>query len=129
MITLPCAPQAPTRPENQVRFPEGTHAAVVAGVKYVAKVQKLVVEYQSPDGQFFIEDWLGFGSDAQSKRTFAYICRLHDLAGLPAPSSSGFDESALIGTPCQITLVQNGEYLNLADFPVAGFAPGEEEAF
>ena len=119
MITLPGTPQAQPRPKNQIRFSEGTHQVVVASVKFIAKVQKLVIEYQSEDGQFFVEDWLGFSSDAQSKRTFSYTCRLHELAGIDTPKGGAFEESALIGTVCQITLVRAGEYLNFADFPCA----------
>jgi len=125
MINFPGAPQGATRPENQTRFPEGTHPATLASVRFNAKVQKLIVEYQSTDGQFFYEDWLGFGSEAQSKRSYAYICRLHELAGLSAPQGGAFDEKALVaahqglGATMQITLVHDGEYLNLADFPCA----------
>jgi|GEM_PF-1373364 len=131
MINFPGAPQTPTRPENQVKFSEGTHAVTLASIRFNNKTGKLIVEYQSPDGQFFYEDWLGFSSDAQSKRTYAYVCRLHELAGLGAPHGGAFDEKALLaahqglGATMQIKLVSDGEYLNLADFPCA--LMGEDE--
>jgi hypothetical protein len=105
---------------QDTQLPAGTHAVKIAKVamRDTAKGEKLLVEYEAPGG--FFADWLGFGSPQQSKRTFAYICRLHELAGLPAPTGGSFDEKPLQGTPCQITIAMNDRgFPNLSDFPCA----------
>ena len=110
---------------NENALPEGTHRVTVKSIKLVhtksTAEPKLVVEYGNADGTF--ADFLGFGSPAQAKRTFAYTCRLHELAGLIPPKGSDFDETALLGIACQILLVTNDRgYIQLGDFPSAAMA-------
>lgn len=120
---------APAREENSAALTAGTHTVQLSDIKFVAKVGKIAVEYRDPIEGAVFTDWLGFNSDAQSKRSYAYTCRLHDLAGLPAPKGGAFDEAQLLkaheAVLMQITLVENDKgYLNMSDFPMLAGAAG-----
>jgi hypothetical protein len=105
--------------ESTQALPEGPHVVTIRKIKMVTTgsgEDKLVVEYENTTGDF--TDWLGFKSAAQGKRTYAYICRLHELAGADVPKGGKFDEAALVGTEVAINLIKNDAgYMNLADFP------------
>ena len=126
MIKLPFSG---TETNTAAHLPEGVHRVTINAIKLIQTKatgeDKLVVEYENGDG--FFADFLGFKSENQARRTFAYVCRLHELAGLTAPKNGGFDETALVGTACQITLVpdQDPAYIRLADFPVAAMDDSE----
>lgn len=118
MITLPNnhtnEPNEPT-----ISLPVGEHEVALRAVKLVtlkSGEDKLLVEYANETGEFL--DWLGFKTAAQGARTYAYICRLHELAGLEVPKGGRFNEESLVGTRVTISLVNNERgYLTLADFP------------
>lgn len=114
--------------ENESPLPEGTHNVTINSIKLITTKStgepKLVVSYGNASGTF--DDYLGFKSPKQSARTFALVCRLHELAGLGAPEGSDFDEAPLLGHAVQITIVPNEKgYLQLADFPSASLGPDE----
>lgn len=119
MFNLPGS-NAPT--ENATPLPAGAHKVRLVGIKMVDKVGKIVVNYADANGATF-DDWLGFNTDPQAKRSYAYLCRLHELAGLPVPKGKVDDQAllaALAATDLWITLVENDRgYLGLGDFPVA----------
>lgn len=124
MINLPFSDSS-TAEDIAQPLEAGTHVVGIRAMKLVqtkAGEDKLVVEYADLDGMEFV-DWLGFRSPAQAKRTYAYICRLHELAGLPVPKGGGFDEAALInaGNLVKIEIQPNDKgYMNLVGFPEAG---------
>lgn len=121
MIELPYTPGADDH--TVAKLPVGTHEVRLCGIRMVKKVNKLLVTYENAAGAF--DDWLGFVSPAQSGRSYAYVCRLHELCGLPAPKGS-FNEAALLSaaanhhTGMRITIMADGDYFKLADFPSAG---------
>ena len=121
MIELPYTPGADS--VNVTQLPTGTHEVRLCGIRMVKKVNKLLVTYENAAGAF--DDWLGFVSEAQSKRSYAYVCRLHELCGLSKPKG-GFDEAALLSAAAnhaagmKITIENDGEYFKLADFPASG---------
>lgn len=119
MFTLPGS-NAPT--ETTTPLPEGTHKVRLVGIKMIEKNGKIVVNYQDATGSTF-DDWLGFNTDPQAKRSYAYLCRLHEIAGLPVPKGS-VDDAALLAAHSALDLwikleTNDRGYVNLADFPTA----------
>lgn len=119
MFNLPgsTAPENPATP-----LPEGTHKVRLVGIKMIEKNGKIVVNYQDATGAAF-DDWLGFNTDPQAKRSYAYLCRLHELAGLPVPKGQ-VDDAALLAAHESVELwikleTNDRGYINLSDFPSA----------
>jgi len=111
-----------TAPESTTPLPEGTHKVRLTGIKMVQSNGKIVVNYADASGQTF-DDWLGFNTEGQAKRSYAYLCRLHEIAGLPVPKGQ-VDDQALLAALAEVDLwlkleTNDRGYLNLADFPVA----------
>lgn len=113
------------------QLPEGVHTVTLTGLKLIqtkAGEDKLLVTYTGQDGEF--ADWLGFRSPGQTKRTYAYLCRLHELAGVAIPKGGKFDDEALIaaGNKIRIELQANDRgYLGLTDFPTAATATTDDD--
>lgn len=119
MFNLPGsnAPETPATP-----LPEGTHRVRLTGIKMIEKNGKIVVNYADATGATF-DDWLGFNTDPQAKRSYAYLCRLHEIAGLPVPKGT-VDDQALLAAHAELEMwikleTNDRGYINLSDFPSA----------
>lgn len=132
MLQFPGSGSGYTPQEGEYPLTVGTHLVSVAAIKWIASSDRFVVEYRAQDGLGFFSDWLVCTTDASSKRSFAYLARLHELAGLPVPKGGAFDEQALIGTKVALTLAEE-EYdgvtrVKAASFPAHPSTVGVETA-
>lgn len=129
MINLPYTSDGTEAVANDL--PDGVHTVEVAELRMVTTKngdEKLVVSYTSPNGNF--DDWLGFKTPAQGKRTFAYIARLHEIAGVDIPKGGKFNEEALVGTPVRLEIGTNDRgYKTLLGFPEKATADNADIPF
>ena len=80
------------RPDTCTPLPAGQHLVRLASLKYVAKVGKVVAEFETPDQAQFFTEWLGMDSPGKVGRLQAFMGRLFTLAGLRPPTAFDTEE-------------------------------------